>query len=269
MQDKESMKKDTKESLKEEATKPTTPAKTHSKAKVKQVKKLPKRLTALSVKLDKDKIYNLETAPAVLKSLASAKFDESIDVAMRLGVDPRHADQMIRGAVVLPHGTGSILRVAVLAKGVKADEARAAGADIVGDEDLVNDIKEGTINFDILIATPDMMAVVGKVGRILGPKGLMPNPKTGTVTMDVTKAVNNAKAGQVNFRVDKKGNIHAPLGKASFSEDKIRENFLEFVKTINRLKPSTAKGRYLKSIYLSLSMSPSIALDTQELMDLK
>lgn len=231
--------------------------------------KLSKRLQLLSQKIDCDRFYDMQSAINTVKSLASAKFDETVEVSLRLGVDPRHADQMIRGAVVLPHGTGKKVRVAVFAKDLKADEARSAGADIVGDEDLVESIKSGNVDFDIVIATPDMMPLVGKVGRILGPKGIMPNPKTGTVTSDVAKAVNNAKSGQVNFRVDKKGNIHSPIGKASFAEDKILDNLVQFVKTINRLKPSTAKGKYIRSSNLSLTMSPSIKLDSQELMDIK
>ncbi|WP_277641773.1 50S ribosomal protein L1 [Wolinella succinogenes] len=230
-------------------------------------KKITKRMQALLDKVDTKKVYDITTASVSVKSLASAKFDETVEVALKLGVDPRHADQMIRGAVVLPHGTGKKVRVAVFAKGVKADEAKAAGADVVGDDDLAEEIKNGNINFDIVIATPDMMALVGKVGRILGPKGLMPNPKTGTVTADVTKAVNNVKSGQVNFRVDKKGNIHAPVGKASFDAEKIKENVLELVKMINRLKPATAKGKYIRHAAISLTMSPSLELDAQELMD--
>lgn len=232
-------------------------------------KKMSKRLQALSQKIDCDKTYDMESAINAVKSLASAKFDETVEVALRLGVDPRHADQMIRGAVVLPHGTGKKVRVAVFAKDLKADEARKAGADVVGDEDLAEQIKGGNIDFDMVIATPDMMPLVGKVGRILGPKGIMPNPKTGTVTADVAKAVANAKSGQVNFRVDKKGNIHSPIGKASFDNDKLLDNLVEFVKTINRLKPSTAKGKYIKSSNLSLTMSPSVKVDSQELMDVK
>lgn len=232
-------------------------------------KKMSKRLQALSQKIDCDKTYDMESAINAVKSLASAKFDETVEVALRLGVDPRHADQMIRGAVVLPHGTGKKVRVAVFAKDLKADEARKAGADVVGDEDLAEQIKGGNIDFDMVIATPDMMPLVGKVGRILGPKGIMPNPKTGTVTADVAKAVANAKSGQVNFRVDKKGNIHSPIGKASFDNNKLLDNLVEFVKTINRLKPSTAKGKYIKSGNLSLTMSPSVKVDSQELMDVK
>lgn len=232
-------------------------------------KKISKRLQALSQKIDRDKTYDMESAINTVKSLASAKFDETVEVALRLGVDPRHADQMIRGAVVLPHGTGKKVRVAVFAKDIKADEARKAGADVVGDDDLVEQIKSGNIDFDMVIATPDMMPLVGKVGRILGPKGIMPNPKTGTVTADVAKAVANAKSGQVNFRVDKKGNIHSPIGKVSFESSKLLDNLVELVKTINRLKPSTAKGKYIRSSNLSLTMSPSVKIDSQELMDVK
>ncbi|MWV63205.1 50S ribosomal protein L1 [Helicobacter saguini] len=232
-------------------------------------KKLSKRLQGLSKKLDFEKVYGMESAIDAVKSLASAKFDESVEVALRLGVDPRHADQMIRGAVVLPHGTGKKVRVAVFAKDLKADEARKAGADVVGSDDLVESIKGGQIDFDIVIATPDMMPLVGKVGRILGPKGIMPNPKTGTVTADISKAVSNAKSGQVNFRVDKKGNIHSAIGKASFESSKLLDNLVEFVKTINRLKPSSAKGKYIRSSNLSLTMSPAVKVDSQELMDVK
>ncbi|GAA7691470.1 50S ribosomal protein L1 [Helicobacter pylori] len=232
-------------------------------------KKVFKRLEKLFSKIQNDKAYGVEQGVEVVKSLASAKFDETVEVALRLGVDPRHADQMVRGAVVLPHGTGKKVRVAVFAKDIKQDEAKNAGADVVGGDDLAEEIKNGRIDFDMVIATPDMMAVVGKVGRILGPKGLMPNPKTGTVTMDIAKAVSNAKSGQVNFRVDKKGNIHAPIGKASFPEEKIKENMLELVKTINRLKPSSAKGKYIRNATLSLTMSLSVSLDAQELMDIK
>ncbi|WP_104706629.1 50S ribosomal protein L1 [Helicobacter bizzozeronii] len=231
--------------------------------------KVVKRLQKLAEKFDKDKVHSVQEGVSVVKSLASAKFDESVEVALRLGVDPRHADQMVRGAVVLPHGTGKKVRVAVFAKDIKLDEAKEAGADVVGGEDLAEEIKNGNTNFDMVIATPDMMAVVGKVGRILGPKGLMPNPKTGTVTMDIKKAVGNAKSGQVNFRVDKKGNLHAPIGKASFSEEQIQQNLLELVRTLNKLKPSTSKGKYIRNGVVSLSMSPGVRLDCQELMDAK
>jgi large subunit ribosomal protein L1 len=232
-------------------------------------KKLSKRVQKLLEKIDNDKNYSVEEATSVVKELQSAKFDETVEVALRLNVDPRHADQMVRGAVVLPHGTGKTVRVAVFAKGAKADEAKEAGADIVGAEDLVESIQGGNLDFDIVIATPDMMGQVGKIGRILGPKGLMPNPKTGTVTMDVAQAVKNAKGGQVNFRVDKKGNIHAGVGKASFDAEKLAENLKAFVAAINKQKPAAAKGRYIQNAALSLTMSPSLKLDTTELMDIK
>ena len=233
------------------------------------MKKIAKRIQNLNAKLEKGKIYDLTSATTKIKDLASAKFDETVEIAIRLGVDPRHADQMIRGAVVLPHGTGKKVRVAVFAKGIKADEAKNAGADIVGDEDLVASIQGGELNFDMVIATPDMMALVGKVGKILGPKGLMPNPKIGTVTMDVAQAVKNAKSGQVNFRVDKKGNIHAPVGKASFEATKIKDNLVELIKMINKLKPTSAKGKYIKRTSISLTMSPSLEIDSVELADIK
>ena len=228
-----------------------------------------KRREALLKAVDTTKTYSVDEAMGTLKNLKSAKFDETVEVALNLNVDPRHADQMIRGSVVLPNGTGKTVRVAVFAKDAKVDEAKAAGADIVGSTDLIESIKAGVINFDIVISTPDMMGVLGQVARILGPKGLMPNPKTGTVTMDVAKAVENAKGGQVNFRVDKKGNIHAGIGKVSFSEDHIRENLVTFVRAINKAKPASAKGKYITNGALSLTMSPSITLSTSELMDLK
>jgi len=232
-------------------------------------KKVSKRREALLKKVDATKEYSVDEAMKTLKDLKSAKFDETVEVALNLNVDPRHADQMVRGSVVLPNGTGKTVRVAVFAKDAKADEAKAAGADLVGAADLIEDIQAGKIDFDIVISTPDMMGVLGKVARILGPKGLMPNPKTGTVTMDVAKAVENAKGGQVNFRVDKKGNIHAGIGKISFSEDAIKENFVTLMETINRAKPASAKGRFITNGAISLTMSPSITLDTTELMDIK
>ncbi len=228
-----------------------------------------KRFTELLKKIDSNKNYLMDEAISTIKTLASAKFDETVEIALKLNVDPRHADQMVRGSVVLPCGTGKKVRVAVIAKDAKADEAKNAGADIVGSDDLVEEIQKGNINFDVLIATPNLMGLVGKVGRILGPKGLMPNPKTGTVTMDVAQAVNNAKNGQVNFRVDKQGNIHAGLGKVSFSKEQLKDNMTTFVKAINKHKPATAKGRYIKNASLSLTMSPSLSLDTQELLDTK
>ncbi|MDR2100765.1 MAG: 50S ribosomal protein L1 [Campylobacteraceae bacterium] len=232
-------------------------------------KKISKRFKELLEKVDIKKEYSLEEAVKTVKNLKSAKFDETVEIALKLNVDPRHADQMVRGSVVLPAGTGKSVRVAVIAKDIKADEAKNAGADIVGAEDLIDEIGKGVFNFDVLIATPNLMGLVGKVGRLLGPKGLMPNPKTGTVTMDVAKAVENAKGGQVNFRVDKQGNIHAGIGKVSFGEEQIKDNLFTFIKAINKHKPSTAKGRYIKSAALSLTMSPSVSLETQELMDLK
>lgn len=231
--------------------------------------KISKRLKELTAKIDSSKEYPLNEAIELVKSLASAKFDETVEIALKLNVDPRHADQMVRGSVVLPAGTGKKVRVAVMAKDAKADEAKNAGADIVGSDDLVEDIQKGKIDFDVLIATPNLMGLVGKVGRILGPKGLMPNPKTGTVTMDVAQAVNNAKSGQVNFRVDKQGNIHAGLGKVSFSKEQLNDNISTFIKAINKHKPAAAKGRYIKNAALSLTMSPSLSLETQELLDMK
>jgi large subunit ribosomal protein L1 len=232
-------------------------------------KKASKKRESLLKTVDVMKVYTIEESMATLKSLKSANFDETVEIALNLNVDPRHADQMIRGAVVLPNGTGKTVRVAVFAKDAKADEAIAAGADLVGSTELIEQIQAGNINFDTVIATPDMMGVLGKVARILGPKGLMPNPKTGTVTMDVAKAVTEAKGGKVNFRVDKKGNIHAGIGKVSFTEAQIKENLITFVRTINKAKPSTAKGRYITNGAISLTMSPSIKLNTTELMDLK
>jgi len=228
-----------------------------------------KRYKQLLEKIDNNKVYSVDEAASFIKELKSAKFDETVEVAMNLNVDPRHADQMVRGAVVLPHGTGKTVRVAVFAKGAKADEAKAAGADIVGTDDLVAQIKDGNIDFDVVVAAPDCMGMVGQVGRILGPKGLMPNPKTGTVTPDVATAVNNVKGGQVTFRVDKKGNIHAGIGKASFDAEKIAENLKTFVTAINKQKPASAKGRYIKSAALSLTMSPAIKLDNIALADIK
>ncbi len=232
-------------------------------------KKISKRFQELNKRFDKNSTYQKDEALDVVKNLASAKFDETVEVALKLNVDPRHADQMVRGSVVLPAGTGKKVRVAVVAKDAKADEAKEAGADIVGAEDLIEDIQAGKIDFDVLIATPNMMGLVGKVGRTLGPKGLMPNPKTGTVTMDVAQAVKNAKGGQVNFRVDKQGNIHAGIGKVSFSKEQLDDNLTTFIRAINKHKPASSKGRYIKNAALSLTMSPSVHLDVLELMDIK
>jgi large subunit ribosomal protein L1 len=206
----------------------------------------------------------LEEAVALIKSNATAKFDETIELALNMGVDPRHADQLVRGSVILPNGTGKTLRVAVFAKGPKAEEATKAGADIVGAEDLMEEIQGGKINFDRCIATPDMMPIVGRLGKILGPRGLMPNPRVGTVTMDVTQAVNDAKGGQVQFRVEKAGVVHAGIGKASFDEDKITENVRAMVDAINRAKPTGVKSTYLKKVSISSTMGAgvSVALDS-------
>ncbi|SFV65163.1 LSU ribosomal protein L1p (L10Ae) [hydrothermal vent metagenome] len=232
-------------------------------------KKISKKRARLLEKIDSKKRYSVADAVALLPELKSAKFDETVEVALNLNVDPRHADQMVRGSVILPNGTGKVVRVAVFAKDDKADEAKVAGADIVGTDELIEQIKEGVINFDTVIATPNMMGQLGKVARILGPKGLMPNPKTGTVTMDVAKAVTEAKGGKVNFRVDKKGNIHAGIGKVSFGKEKISENLTSFIQKINKAKPAAAKGRYIKNGALSLTMSPAVTLDTAELLDMK
>jgi len=228
-----------------------------------------KRYKSLLEKFDATKAYNVTEAATTVKALQSAKFDETVELALNLNVDPRHADQMVRGAIVLPHGTGKTVRVAVFAKGVKADEAKAAGADIVGTDDLVADIKQGIFNFDVVVAAPDCMGLVGQIGRILGPKGMMPNPKTGTVTPDVATAVKNVKGGQVNFRVDKKGNIHAGIGKVSFEAKQIEENLTSLMIAINKQKPASAKGRYIKSGALSLTMSPAVKLDVVSLADIK
>jgi large subunit ribosomal protein L1 len=218
-------------------------------------------------KVDRSKRYTLDEACKLLPTTKVAKFDESVDIAVRLGVDPKHADQMVRGAEVLPHGTGKTQRVAVVAKGDKANEARAAGADFVGAEDLVERIqKEGWTDFDSMVATPDMMGLVGRLGRVLGPKGLMPNPKVGTVTTDVAKAVRELKAGRVEFRVEKAGIVHARIGKASFGSDKLQENARTMVDTLLRLKPSSAKGTYMKSVTLSTTMGPGIRVDTLPLI---
>ena len=203
----------------------------------------------------------VEAAVALIKSAASAKFDETLEIAMNLGVDPRHADQMVRGVVQLPNGTGKTVRVAVFARGAKADEAKAAGAEIVGAEDLLEKIQGGMLDFDRCIATPDMMPLVGRLGKILGPRNLMPNPKVGTVTMDVAQAVTNAKGGEVQFKVEKAGVIHAGIGKVSFSEDKLAENVRAFVDAVTRAKPAGAKGTYVKKVSLSSTMGPGVSLD--------
>ncbi|MDA8231461.1 MAG: 50S ribosomal protein L1 [Magnetospirillum sp.] len=220
-----------------------------------------KRLKAAYADIDRNKFYSLDEAVKVIKGRAAAKFDETIEIALNLGVDPRHADQMVRGVVELPHGTGKSVRVAVFAKGDKAEEARKAGAELVGAEDLAEQIQGGVMDFDRCIATPDMMGVVGRLGKVLGPRGLMPNPKLGTVTANVAEAVRAAKAGQVQFRVEKAGIVHAGVGKASFGEDKLIDNVKAFIDAINKAKPSGAKGTYLKKVSLSSTMGPGMKLD--------
>ena len=215
--------------------------------------------------VDRDKFYGVDEAIAVVKGNATAKFDETIEIALNLGVDPRHADQMVRGVVSLPKGTGKTVRVAVFAKGDKAEEAKKAGADVVGAEDLMETVQGGTIDFDRVIATPDMMGVVGRLGKVLGPKGLMPNPKLGTVTMDVAKAVTDAKGGQVEYRVEKAGIVHAGIGKASFSEADLVENFRAFMDAIFRGKPSGAKGKFVKKVSVSSTMGPGVKVALEEL----
>ncbi|AUX39296.1 50S ribosomal protein L1 [Sorangium cellulosum] len=219
-----------------------------------------KKLAARAV-VDRARKYTLQEACALVKQAAPAKFDETVDLAVRLGVNPRHADQMVRGAVVLPHGTGQSLRVLVFAKGEKAREAEAAGADFVGEADLVNKVQEGFMDFDRVIATPDMMGLVGKLGRILGPRGLMPNPKVGTVTFDVKTAVSEAKAGKVEYRVEKAGIVHARIGKVSFAENALHTNADALIQALVRAKPATAKGIYLRSITLSSTMGPGVRID--------
>jgi large subunit ribosomal protein L1 len=214
---------------------------------------------------DRDKAYALDEALAIVKSNARAKFDETIEIAMNLGIDPRHADQMVRGLIVLPAGTGKTVRVAVFARGPKAEEARAAGADVVGADDLAAQVNEGKIDFDRCIATPDMMALVGRLGKVLGPRGLMPNPKLGTVTMDVKGAVTAAKGGQVEFRAEKAGIVHAGIGKASFPQEKLAENARAFIEAIQRAKPAGAKGTYVKKVSLSSSMGPGVKVDVATL----
>ncbi len=226
-----------------------------------------KKFKEAAKKVEPGKRYTLDEACALLPATKVAKFDESVDIAVRLGVDPKHADQMVRGAVVLPHGTGKTLRVVVIAKGDKVKEAQDAGADFVGADELVEKIqKENWTDFDSLVATPDMMGLVGRLGRVLGPKGLMPNPKVGTVTADVAKAVRELKAGRVEFRVEKAGIVHSRIGKVSFGPEKLRENAKALLETLMRLKPSTAKGAYVKSVSLSTTMGPGLRLDTAPLV---
>jgi large subunit ribosomal protein L1 len=220
-----------------------------------------KRRKAADALLEKGKKYTVPEAVAIVKKGAKSKFDETVDMAVRLGVNPKHADQMVRGAIVLPHGTGQKLRVLVFAKGEKEREATAAGADFAGSDELVQKVQEGFMDFDRVIATPDMMGAVGKLGRILGPRGLMPNPKVGTVTFDVTGAVKEAKAGKVEYRVEKAGIVHARIGKASFTEQALADNAMALIMALVRAKPSTAKGIYLKSITLTSTMGPGVRID--------
>ena len=227
--------------------------------------KLTKKAKTLATTIDREKLHGVDEAIALARSNATSKFDETIEVALNLGVDPRHADQMVRGVVTLPKGTGKTVRVGVFAKGAKADEAREAGADVVGAEDLMEIVQGGTIDFDRCIATPDMMGIVGRLGKILGPKGMMPNPKLGTVTMNVAEAVKAAKGGQIEYRVEKAGIIHSGIGKASFPAEDLRANFDALVDAVIKAKPTGAKGKYLKKVAVSSSMGPGIKVDTAEI----
>jgi large subunit ribosomal protein L1 len=227
-----------------------------------------KRYDAGTAKIDREKQYSVEEAIATLKAMPGTKFDESVDLSFRLGVDPKHADQMVRGAVVLPNGIGKSVRVAVFAKGEKEREAREAGADVVGAEDLVEKVQGGFMDFDTTIATPDLMGQVGRLGKVLGPRGLMPNPKLGTVTFDISKAVREAKAGKVEFRVDKAGNIHTPIGKRSFSAEQLSVNAMALIEAIVRAKPAAAKGTYLRTLSVSSTMSPGVRIDAQAVANL-
>ncbi len=217
-----------------------------------------KRYVEATALIEKGKTYPINEAVALVKKTSSVKFDAAIDVAFRLGLDTRHADQQLRGAVVLPHGTGKSKKVLVVTQGAKVEEAKVAGADVVGGKEILEDIKNGWLDFEVMIATPDMMADLGKLGRILGPKGLMPNPKTGTVTMDVAKAVQETKAGKVTYRTDKDGNVHMTIGRASFDDEKLIENFKTVYDLLIRIKPSAAKGTYMKNVVLSSTMGPSV-----------
>jgi large subunit ribosomal protein L1 len=225
-----------------------------------------KRMRGAREGLDRGKTYDLEEAVRLIKSRAKAKFDETVDIAMNLGVDPKHADQMVRGVCNLPNGSGRSLRVAVFAKGAKADEAKAAGADVIGAEDLVEQVSKGTINFDRCIATPDMMGLVGRLGKVLGPRGLMPNPRVGTVTLDVTSAVKGAKGGAVEFRIEKAGIVHAGVGKASFPEGKLVQNIRAFVDAVNKAKPTGAKGTFIKKVSIKSTMGPGVKVDQSSIL---
>jgi large subunit ribosomal protein L1 len=227
-----------------------------------------KKFNEVKTKVDPTKRYTVDEAVEMVGKLTFAKFDEGVDVAARLGVNPKHADQMIRSSCGLPHGTGKTVRIVVFAKGERAAEAQEAGADVVGAEDLVEKIQGGWLEFDSAIATPDMMGLVGRLGRVLGPRNLMPNPKVGTVTMDVAKAVSELKAGRIEFRTDRTGIIHAPIGKVSFGKDKLKENLMTLLEQLQRLKPTTAKGKYWKSVTISSTMGPGLRIDTNEVQSL-
>jgi large subunit ribosomal protein L1 len=226
-----------------------------------------KKYKTSAEKIESTKVYSLEEAVPILKQMEKAKFDETVLLSANLGVDPRHADQQVRGTVVLPHGTGKKVRVLVISRGEKEKEAADAGADFVGADEFIPKLREGWMDVDVIISTPDLMGEVGKLGKVLGPKGLMPNPKSGTVTFDVAKAVRDVKAGKIEYRVDKGSNIHVPVGKMSFDADKLLENIKVLVSELLRVKPSSAKGRYLKSLSLSPTMGPSIKLDTQQVIN--
>ena len=226
-----------------------------------------KRYAEAMKNVDRAALYDVADAISIVKKNASAKFDETVELHIRTGCDGRHADQQIRGAVVLPHGTGKAVKVLVFAKGTKLDEAQAAGADFVGGEELIPKIQnEGWLDFDVVVATPDMMGVVGRLGRVLGPKGLMPNPKAGTVTMDVTKAVNDIKAGKIEYRLDKANIIHVPIGKASFSEEQLADNFQTLIDAVNKAKPATLKGQYMKSVSVAPTMGPGVKINPLKLV---
>ncbi|NLJ73412.1 MAG: 50S ribosomal protein L1 [Firmicutes bacterium] len=228
-----------------------------------------KRYQEAAKLVDTEKLYSPAEAIAIVKKCATAKFDETVEVALKLGVDPRHADQQVRGTVILPHGTGRDVRVLVFAKGEKAEEARQAGADFVGDDDLAEKIQGGWTDFDVAIATPDMMGAVGRLGRILGPRGLMPNPRTGTVTFDVGQAVEESKAGKVEYRVNKAAGIHVPIGKASFTEEQLLGNFKALMDAIVKARPASAKGTYLRRIHIASTMGPGLRLSPQESISIK
>lgn len=225
--------------------------------------KTTKRLSEALKLVDKSKVYDPAEAVALIKQLATAKFDETVEVAVRLGLDPKKQDQQVRGAVVLPHGTGKTARVLVFAKGEKVKEAEAAGADFVGDDDLIQKVSQGWFDYDVVVATPDMMGAVGRLGRILGPKGLMPNPKTGTVTFDLTRAIQEIKSGKIEYRVDRQGNVHAPIGKASFDVEQLIGNFNTLIDALQKAKPSGAKGQYFRNVSITSTMGPGLRVNVQ------